>query len=197
MIGDSFFAATHQIGAELEQLARSAGVLSTDEHYRDVSKLTANTLVVSGNGILEQFETAASESPALTLIMNAGGADMLIGICASADASCPLIVDSAAALRDVLKAASARGVRDVIYVSYPDPTMDERTRDKLDLFRPLAQEACASSPVPCHWLDLRPVFAGHYDTYVQADGLNPTTEGSRATAAAIWDALRLQCATSP
>jgi lysophospholipase L1-like esterase len=47
--------------------------------------------------------------------------------------------------------------------------------------------------MPCAWLDLRPTFAGHYDEYVQADGLNPTAAGSQASAEAIAALMRDGC----
>ena len=48
-------------------------------------------------------------------------------------------------------------------------------------------------PLPCHWLDLRTVFAGHYAEYVQADQLNPTDAGARASADAIWATMQQYC----
>jgi hypothetical protein len=54
------------------------------------------------------------------------------------------------------------GVGDIVYFYYPDP-VDAAERALADVLRPLVQEACQGSPVPCHWVDLRPAFAGHYD----------------------------------
>ena len=51
IIGDSFFATTHQITAYLENLARDAGAVSVGERYRDRSSLLSNALALSGNGI--------------------------------------------------------------------------------------------------------------------------------------------------
>jgi len=61
------------------------------------------------------------------------------------------------------------------------------------VLRPLVESACKNSPVTCHWLDLRTTFAGHYDTYVQADGLNPSEAGSQASAQAIWALMQSAC----
>ena len=55
------------------------------------------------------------------------------------------------------------------------------------------QKACEESAVPCHWLDLRTVFAGHYGEYLAADGLDPTTGGSQASATAIWEIMQRYC----
>jgi uncharacterized protein YndB with AHSA1/START domain len=70
---------------------------------------------------------------------------------------------------------------------------EQGTRELMDALRPLIEDACEKSPVPCHFLDLRPVFEGRYDEFVQADGLNPTAAGSQATADAIWAILQELC----
>jgi hypothetical protein len=63
----------------------------------------------------------------------------------------------------------------------------------IDVLRPLIQASCAASPVTCHWLDLRPTFAGHYADYILPDGINPTQAGSEASAAAIWSLMQQRC----
>jgi hypothetical protein len=40
---------------------------------------------------------------------------------------------------------------------------------------------------------LRPVFDGKHDSYVEADGINPTPEGARAVALAIWQTMEQTC----
>lgn len=61
------------------------------------------------------------------------------------------------------------------------------------MLRPLIRAACDSAPLPCHWLDLRPAFADHDAEYIQADELNPTDAGSRASADAIWAVMQQYC----
>src|SRR5690348_3783035 len=51
-LGDTFIAATHQVTAEVEQLARDAGSLPVGQRYRDESTMTTNTLALTGHGIL-------------------------------------------------------------------------------------------------------------------------------------------------
>jgi hypothetical protein len=192
LIGDSFFASSHQIAAYLEELARSAGAISAGERYRDNSRLTMNALALAGNGIKAQYDEAVSEAEAKVVVMNGGGADVLVGSCQSVNAECPLLVNAAAAATSLLGKMAEDGVQHVVYVFYPDPG-DEDVRAKMDALRPLVQSACASSPVPCEWLDLRDTFAGQYGDYVQPDGLNPTDAGSRASAGAIWATMHAAC----
>ena len=148
--------------------------------------------MLAGGGIASQYAAAAAEAEVKVVIMNGGGADVLLGQCASADASCPAIAAAAAAARDLLAKMAANGVAHVVYAFYPDP-VDALLRAKVDALRPLLESACASSALACHWLDLRPTFAGHYDQYIQADGMNPTEAGSHASAEAIWTTMQKEC----
>jgi hypothetical protein len=186
VIGDSFFATTHRITAELEALARDQGALAADATYRDYSNLTANGLAT--DGIATQYSSALAEGPVGLVVMNGGGADALTAICETAE-SCPPLPAAADALEELLRTMATDGVREVVYAFYPDP-VDEAVRSRVDVLRPLVQTACAESPLPCRWLDLRDTFAGRYAEYVTDDGLNPTDAGSRAAAELIWSAMR-------
>lgn len=192
LIGDSFFASSHQVTAYLEGLAREAGVLAPGDRYRDNSRLIDNGLALGGSGILDQYLDASAEAPVDVVIMNGGGADVLLGSCDVPDASCPIITAAAAALDELFTQLAADGVIHVFYVFYPDP-VDGNVRARMDALRPLAKSACDASAVDCTWLDLRPSFAGKYDDYIQPDGLNPTAEGSRASANTIFGAMQDRC----
>lgn len=190
LIGDTFFATNHQITAFLEDLARNEGALSAGDRYRDNSSLVANGLAVGG--LLEQYAAGVAEGDVRLVIMNGGGADILLGSCETPATDCPDLIAAAASARELLDRMAADGVLNVVYAFYPDP-LDASVRVKMDALRPLIQDACESSSTPCHWLDLRPVFAGHYDEYIQPDGINPTAAGAQASARAIWETLRLNC----
>lgn len=190
LIGDSFFAASHQITAFLEDLAREGGALSAGERYRDNSSPVVNSL--GGGDIANQYTAGLAEAPVKLVIMSGGGVDVLLGSCETPDAECPVIADAAAAARELLNRMAADGVLDVLYVSYPDP-VDLALREKVDALRPLLQSACEESVTPCHWVDLRTAFEGRYEEYVQPDGINPTAAGSQASALQIWETLRANC----
>ena len=192
VIGDSFFATTHQVTAFLEDFAREAGALQTGERYRDDSRLVGNALALDGGGILAQYQNATEEAPAKLVIMNGGGADVLLGSCEVLDEKCPLIENAASAFEDLLVQIGADGVADVIYVAYPDPEpMDVRAR--MDVLRPLLANICRSSRVPCHVVDLRAAFSESDARLISDDGLNPTSEGSQRAAAEIWQLMQEQC----
>lgn len=192
IIGDSFFAASHRITGFLEDLARQGGALMTGERYRDNAKVIDNALALAGNGIESQYAAASAEAPIKVVIMNGGGADVLVGSCPEVTPDCPLLTDAAAAASLLFSRMADDDVEHVVFAFYPDP-LDAALREEMDALRPLIESACAASPVPCYWLDLRTTFAGNYASYVEADGLNPTPEGARATAGAIWSTMRQQC----
>ncbi len=192
VIGDSFFATSHQITGYVESLARTAGALPAGARYRDNSNLVSNALALNGNGIADQYSRGVAESQVKVVLMNGGGADVLLGSCNSPDANCPVIAAAASALQDLLRQMASDGVQHVLYAGYPDP-VDATVRAKMSALRPLVQSACDNAPLPCHFVDLRPVFAGHYGEYIQGDGLNPTDAGAQASASAIWATMQSDC----
>ena len=192
VIGDSFFASSHQITAYLEAQARSDSAVSAGERYRDRSSLLANGLALGGTGIADQYADGVAEGEARVVIMNGGGADALLGSCDIANASCAVVADAAAAAAALLAKMAADQVQHVVYVFYPD-SGDASVRARVDALRPLVQSACESAALPCHWLDLRATFAGHYAEYLQADQLNPTDAGSQASAQTIWQIMKQNC----
>src|SRR6188768_343656 len=192
ILGDSFFATTHQITAYLEALARDAGAVVVGERYRDRSSLRANALALGGNGIGDQYASGVSEAEVKVVVMNGGGADTLLGSCDSANASCAVVTAAAAAAQALFAEMATDNVEQVVYAFYPDPG-DANVKARVDALRPLIQSACENAPLPCHWLDLGTVFAGHYAEYVQMDQLNPTDAGAKASAEAIWATMEQYC----
>lgn len=191
VIGDSFFGATHQITAYLEDLARNRGALAVGERYRDNSAVTDNTLALGSQGIAAQYASAIADAPVKVVIMNGGGSDALLGSCETPTADCPVVADAARAVEDLLAQMADDEVTHVVYAFYPDYE-DVGLRDKLDALRPLVQSSCATSAAPCHFLDLRPTFSGHSD-YVDSSGVLPTAAGAEATAQAIWSLMQREC----
>jgi hypothetical protein len=192
LLGDIFFAASHGITAFVEDAARQSGVLSAGERYRDFSGVTGNTLALLGNGLADQYAAAAAEGPVKVVIMTGGGADVLIGSCDVIAADCPLLVDAANAASALFERMANDGVEHIVYVFYPDPT-DATLREEVETLRPLLQSACEGSPTACHWVDLRPAFAGNEATYLNKEGTTPTTAGAQASAAAIWSVMQQEC----
>jgi hypothetical protein len=161
------------------------------ERYRDFSAVTANSLALVGRGIEGQFEEATLQGPVRVVIMNGGGADAL-GMCDMPLSDCPLILDAAGAVTDLIARMESERVEQVLYAFYPD-YQNTALREKLDALRPLVTDACAVSQVPCTFVDLRPTFEGRIAEYTDAGGLFPSALGAEATAQTIWSAMQEQC----
>jgi hypothetical protein len=192
IIGDSFFAISHQITAYLEAFARDAGALEVGERYRDNSTTTENALAMGGNGIASQYQRGVDEAAVEVVVMDGGGPDILVTSCPAPVSECPAIVDAAAAAEELLVQMAADGVSEVVYAFYPDP-VDAGMLERMDALRLLIEPLCANSAVPCHWVDLRPTLSGAAGEYLSPDGLIPTDAGSEATAAAIWATMQREC----
>lgn len=192
VLGDSFLAQRHQVTAHLEEMAIAAGSLTAGEHFRDNSSNTDNTLASGELSIANQYAKGKAEDPVKVVIMDGGIADLALGRCdTSPKPDCPVITDLVADARELLSQMAQDGVGNVIWFFYPDPP-DTTLRDKVDVSRPLLADVCKNSVTPCHWLDLRPMFDGHYSEYTEPVGY-PTDAGAKATAAAIWATMQQSC----
>lgn len=190
IMGDSFFAQTHQVTAYLEDFARSAGALAEGERYRDVSRVVANTL--ANGGIEQQFLTALADATVKIVITNGGGADALLAMCDVPDETCTTLTDAVNGAESLLVTLAENAVSDVIFAFYPEAA-DDALSARVDFMRPLIEARCEAAPVACHWLDLRTVFEGNYDAYLGPEGMFPSAVGAEASARAIWDVMQTNC----
>jgi hypothetical protein len=191
VIGDSFFAISHQITAYLEEYARAVGALGAGERYRDNSATINNALAMGGNGITAQYTRGVEEADVRVVIMNGGGPDMLLSSCPAPVSECPALVAAADAAQALLDQMATDGVAHVVYAFYPDPT-DPAMLERMDALRDLIEPICAASAVPCHWVDLRESLVGGA-AHLSADGLIPTAAGSEVSATAIWGVMQREC----
>jgi hypothetical protein len=164
------------------------------ESYRDRSSSLNSLLGQSSFTISSQYAAAALEGPARIVVMNGGLADMLQETCSDPPtADCPLVVNTAAGARSLLSSMADDGVEAIVYAFYPDAIGNPGLLARIDVLRPLIETACRASRAPCHFLDLRQVFAGHYDDYVGPDGLVFSASGAEATAQSIWSLMKARC----
>ncbi|MBN1697228.1 MAG: hypothetical protein JW881_06925 [Spirochaetales bacterium] len=193
VIGESFIAMSHEITRNLEQLARNAGILPSNESFRDNSVSGTRLSGGSSPTIPEQYRNGVQQGPVKWVIMDGGGNDCLQGSCSNPPtSSCTDLQNAVNAARNLLQQMGNDGVINVVYFFYPDPLSDYGgLKAKLDVLRPLIQNVVNSSTKPkCYWLDLRTVFAGHDSEYTNSDGIHPSSAGCQATANAIWNIIR-------
>jgi hypothetical protein len=121
------------------------------------------------------------------VIMDGGGNDILQNPgCAP---GCAEEVHAVSDARNFLKQMAMDGVKDVVFIFYYDmPSM----KAGLDWMRPKMLAECQQSPVPCHFVDNQPLFAGKDASTYTTDGIHPNKEAARRlleTAAARSDRL--------
>jgi hypothetical protein len=178
--------------AELEERARAAGVLRAGESFRDYATALMSVLAGGSLGLANQWDTARAEGAARVVIMDGGATDMLSLPCgANPSPECPAMAAAVAGAESLLARLAAGSVEDVVYFFYADPPDNAELKAALDVLRPLIENACGRSGLACHFLDLRPIFAGHPE-YVNADVvfLEP---GAVAAAQAVWNLMQDRC----
>jgi hypothetical protein len=192
VIGDTMIART-SFTNELEAAAVAAGgiELGQDQHLRDYSSTLTSMLA---QGLSNEYTTSQQDGPARVVVMDGGAADMLLDACPDGLApDCPEVQAAVEGAELLLGQMAEEGVEHVVYFFYPDATQNAELKAGLDVLRPLVENACGRSPVPCHWLDLRSLFEGHPDYSTGADGLVFSDAGARASAGAVWQLVEERC----
>jgi hypothetical protein len=178
---------------QLEQAAVTSGNLSAGQHYRNVAAGLSSLLATGPQSLDSEYTSALADGPARLIVMDGGATDVLAGQCAGMlNPDCPAARAAVSGAEQLFARFARDGVEHVVYFFYGDPVGNPTLKDGLDLMRPLLQNACGRSPVPCHWLDLRPTFAGHPE-YVGAQGLVFTDSGATAAAAATFAFMQKKC----
>jgi hypothetical protein len=166
---------------QVRDLARAANAIGQNEDYV-IEAAAAATMA----DIADQYTAReAGATKVKVLIFDGGTWDTIVAN--GSDAS----VSSVAATFTQLLAQVARDatVEHIIYFLEPElPGIPG-----VAALRPLLKQACAQSQVPCHFLDLQPVWAGHPEYTAAGSIPYPTDAGAGAIADAIWSVMQQGC----
>jgi len=177
----------------LEQAAVAAGSLADGQHYRNVAAGGTSRLAAGPSSLDGQYSSALAGGAPRVIVMDGGATDVLNDDCAGMlTPECPAASAALQGAEELFSRFARDGVEQVVYFFYGDPVENPPLEEGLNLLRPLLQNVCGHSPVPCHWLDLRPIFAGHPE-YVGVDGLVFTDAGATAAAAATFELMQARC----
>jgi hypothetical protein len=180
--------------SSLEELARASGSLAAGANFRSYAAALNSFLAGDTLSLAVQYDLAREEGPFRVAVMNGGETDMLQGSCGDAPRSdCAAVQAAVDGLDALLARMAADGVTEVVYFFYADPVNRPMVKAGLDVLRPLAQAACETGPIPCHFVDLRPVFENRYTEYVSSDGLVFSEAGARASADTVWQRIQTEC----
>jgi hypothetical protein len=181
--GESFFGASN-IRDELTRLARRDSVIAPTATFRQIA--------VSGALIAQIQGYYKNAVPKPKYVISDGGGNDLMSACpAPATSSCPVVQTTFNAVRVLFDSMAAGGTQRVLWMRYPDPqgTNWATLKTNQDLFNPLVKNLCDTiKSLKCFWIDLRPVWEGHYAQYT-TDGIHATNAGGTATAEAFWKVI--------
>jgi hypothetical protein len=195
VIGDSMIQLS-TFTSEFEAAAVAAGgvELAQDEHLRDYSESPGPMLAQGTFSVANEYAASQEDGPARVVVMDGGAADMVLERCPGVPTTdCPAVQAAVQGAEVLLGQMAEGGVQHVVYFFYPDATQNLDLKAGLDVLRPLIRNACGRSPVPCHWLDLRPAFEGHPEYSTGEDGLVFSDAGARVSARAVWQLIQERC----
>jgi hypothetical protein len=179
--------------SDLEERAAGAGLVAQGTHFRDYASHLYSVLASGPLSIANQYATLRSDGPARVIVMDGGETDVLNVPCGSAPTpKCPAITAAAAGAESLLAQMAADGVEHLIYFFYGDPVGNVDVKAGLDVLRPFVENACGRAALPCHFIDLRPIFEGHPE-YAAADGLIFSDAGAAASASAVIKTMIERC----
>jgi len=179
-IGDSWIEFPGTQLSRLRELAQLAGTIAPGESYE-----TRAIAAASMEDIVAQYEAQqASGMPVKVLLMDGGTWDTIEA--QGDDASVASVTDTFEGF--LSKVASDRSVEHVVYFLQPElPTIPGVAK-----LRPLVRAACEASVVPCHFLDLNPIWQDHPE-YTGPSQIQASDAGGAAIAEAIWDIMQAHC----
>jgi len=176
-IGDSWIQIPGDQHNTVRDLARTAGDIGPNEDFVD--------LAVSGSPIatiVSQYTTREAGSVKVKLLlMDGGGIDTIQG--GGSSASVNHVVTTFTNFLNQVKSDGT--VQGIVYFLYPPLN----TIAGVNALRPPMMQACASSPVPCFFLDLGPLFAGHPE-YIGPDGIHPNSTGAVVIGNNLWNIIQ-------
>jgi hypothetical protein len=179
-IGDSQILVPGSQHTHLRDLARAAGAIGATDDYV-MGAVAASTMSAIANQYSTQEATATKIK---VVIMDGGTWDTIV-----ANGSDASVTSAASSFTQFLATVASDGtVQHIIYFLPPElPNIPG-----VAALRPLVQQACTGSAVPCHFLDLQPLWVGHPE-YTASDNVFPSDTGAQVLADAIWAIMQSSC----
>jgi hypothetical protein len=183
-IGDTWVLIPGTQHTRVRDLARAAGALGPNEDY--VNRAAPATDMAA---IAKQYQTQQGGATKVkVLLMDGGTWDPIAAQMMNAPIA-PAIDSAIDEFEQFLARTASDGtVKDIVYFLVPELP----THPGVAAMRPRLQQACAESLVPCHFLDLQPLWLGHPE-YTAADGIQSSEAGARVIAESIWAIMQDNC----
>ncbi|MES1207853.1 MAG: SGNH/GDSL hydrolase family protein [Pseudomonadota bacterium] len=178
-IGDSWVTIPGNQVTGVEQAARAAGAIGPTDAY--TNRAANGTLMAQIAA--EYTAQEATATRAQVVVMDGGTLDTIM------NDSPATVANVASTFQNLLAAIATDGtVTSIIYFLVPElPAIAG-----VAALRPVLQQACAASTVPCTFLDLQPIWSDAY-TNTASGGIFPNDTGGQVIADAIWKIMQSQC----
>jgi hypothetical protein len=179
-IGDTWVEYPGTLLSRFEEHAIDAGTLSAGEHFEELA-----AAAVGLSAIVDQYEARQEESPKIkVLVMDGGTWDTL-----NAGGSQESVDRVVTVFEQFLEQVAGDGtVEHLLYFLMPPlPSIEG-----VDALRNPLRDLCDGSLVPCHFLDLAPVWEGHPE-YIDVSGIQASESGGRAIADELWRIMEDNC----
>jgi hypothetical protein len=182
-IGDSWLLVPGSQYTQVRDMARQAGAIGPSDDYVNAAVAASNMAAIAN-----QYATReAGATKVKVLILDGGTWDTIVAN--GAGTSVPNAATAAAAtFANLLTQIAADGtVQHVIYFLVPDIA----TIPGVSSLGPLVKQSCADSAVPCHFIDLGPLWTPAYTD--NALGFLPNDAGASVLADQIWAVMQDNC----
>jgi hypothetical protein len=181
-IGDSWVTIPGNQVTQVEQSAQAAGAIGPGDTYTVDAKNGTLMAQIAAEYTAQQMTT----TPAKVLIMDGGTLDTIMSNTSTT------VSDVATTFNQLLTTIAKDGtVTAIIYYLMPDnlPAITG-----VQALHPLLQQECEASAVPCHFLDLTPLWAGHPEYTNTVSGVDfPSEAGAAVIGDAIWSIMQTYC----
>jgi hypothetical protein len=180
-IGDSWIAPGLQETGVRDQ-ARMLGAIGRNDDYTVTAMPGARMSDIVSQYAMQQ----AMSTKVKVLIMDGGTIDTITD--RGSPASVAAVVTTFTQLLE--RVATDGTVQQIVYVLVPELPAIYGVAE----LRPLLQQACAGSTVPCHFVDLQTYWAGHPEYTTMPGGVPlPADAGARVIATQIWMTMKTYC----
>jgi hypothetical protein len=179
-IGDTWVTVPPTIHTRVRDYARELGAIGPNEDYVIAAAAGASMAATA-----KQYQTQEASPTKVKVLIIAGGTWDTITLGATE----AVISDVVATFRQLLSQVATDGtVQQIIYYLCPElPGIPG-----VATLHPLLEQACLDSDVPCHFLDLQPLWAGHPE-YTSGTGFQASEAGARVIADALWGVMQKNC----
>ena len=179
-IGDTWVTIPGTQHTQVRDLARATHAIGQTDDYTLAAAPFASMAATAA-----QYDTQEStQTKAKVLIMDGGTFDTI-----QSGGSSASVTSVVATFRQLLTQVAADGtVEHIVYYLCPELA----GIPGVAALRAPLQQACAESSVPCHFLDLQKLWAGHPE-YTDSSGIQSSAAGAAVIADQIWLIMQQNC----